>query len=70
MGYNDVLNSITSAAKLMGDTNAENFRNNLEQYASASVDDMGAIHELKAEVRSEFRQIYASIIDSTIAAMY
>ena len=32
--------------------------------------DLGSIHYLKEDIRMEFRSIYESIIDSTIASMY
>lgn len=49
-------------------TNA--LQSRLSQVAGGQYDSMGDIWLLRGEIRSEFRGIYESIIDSTIAAMY
>ena len=49
---------------------ANALQSRLSQVAGGQYDSMGDIWLLRGEIRSEFRGIYESIIDSTIAAMY
>lgn len=51
-------------------SDVDSIRNRIAQIADGQCDSIGEIWLLRGDIRSEFRNIYESIIDSTIAAMY
>lgn len=56
--------------KVKSSSDIEAIRNRVAQIADGQCDSIGDIWLLRGEIRAEFRSIYESIIDSTIAAMY
>jgi hypothetical protein len=68
-----MMSAIDSAISLMSGTESLDIkiaRDKMNKVASNSYNELGEIFYLKEDMRSEFRSIYESIIDSTIASMY
>ena len=68
-----IMSAIDSAIGLMAGTESSDVkivRNKMDKIANGDYNDLGSIHYLKEDIRMEFRSIYESIIDSTIASMY
>ena len=64
---------IESAISLMSGEESSDVkiaRDKMNRVANSSYNELGDIFYLKEDMRSEFRSIYESIIDSTIASMY
>lgn len=74
MSSNSTMSMISDAVSSMvgqplsGSDN--NLKDRLGQLVGTHDSDMGDIYLLRGELRTEFRGIYESIIDSALAAMY
>lgn len=69
----DFLSAIDSAIGAMAGDESSDIkiaRSKMDKIANGDYNDLGSIHYLKEDIRMEFRSIYESIIDSTIASMY